>query len=256
MSHMTVSTDNTIATVMPVIIHPAADFTAKTVSQEAAPLRVEPAAVQTSVLLDKPKINIGKIRELVESFKKMEMDLTVEILLLLLKLALEERKNNIALRNIQQDAVIEALNAQVSEMKTAANMVIAMTIVSGLTTFVSLTGGVYGIKRGGELKFDGLSKKEQFTLGKEFDAIQMKSNLFNTTTQGVSQMLQNGIGVKQKDVEASCKEDETDASIEEKRYQHALEQTNYFQGFMADMRDLLKQMTSNAAQAYSTAAAV
>ncbi len=254
MTHITTLSDNTIAKITPSALPDGTEKAPRSVlSQEAADFRVKSDELKRAKL-DQPKAVVRTLQDLVQRLE--QMDLSCEILLLLLKSSLEARENNKALRNIQQEAMIDSLQAQVEEIKAGSHLMIAMAVVSGVCTALSAVGGGYGVAKGGNLKFDGLSKKEQFTLGKEFDVIQSQVSLSTSATQGISQMSQNAIAVKQKESEADAKKYESQASITEKERQKAEEQVQSFQQLLADSRQLLKEMTSNAAQTFSAAAAV
>ncbi len=208
-----------------------------------------------TTVLDKPKseMKLTKLQNLVA-----EMDLSFEILLLLLKSSREARENDKILRDSQQQAMITALGAQVDEIRTNAQLMIAMAIVSGITTGVSAATGITGaIKAGGQIKqLHGLTRKAETIRLKEIEATQNRIAVANTVTQSVSQLSQGGFSVAQKYSEARGKEHETSSAIAEKERQKAEEQVHYLQQLMAEIRELLKQITSNSAQAYGHAAAI
>jgi len=222
-----------------------------------------------------------------------ELDGTLSIMILLLEMARRAREMGLLQRDMENQAVISAQKDQVSEMRSGAKLMIAMAVVSGVMTGLSaimggfsLTKSVKGLKQdkllnadiGKQQKdLDGITdlKKAQGKelgggakdlaadlrikgaelshLNKKLDVNTSRSQIFNTLTQGVSQMSNSAVQVEQGLSQANAKEDEVRSSVAQTEKQKSEDHMSFQNNFMKDVLQMMQQYAQSHNQAMRAA---
>ena len=224
---------------------------------------------------------------------KDELDGVVGILLALLEMARRAREQGLQQRDIENQMVLAAQKDQVQEMRDGAKLMIAMAVVSGVMTVFSAVVGVASsakqvkaikqekalnataLKQGQELGqltelkkgsgkelgaagkglSDELQKNQSqlASLNKKFDLNTNRQQLFNTVSQGLTQMANSAIQYKEADSQASAKEDEFRSSVAQTEKQKIEDNMSYNVNFAKDVLQMLQQYLQSHNQAMRAA---
>lgn len=224
---------------------------------------------------------------------KDELDGMLGILLALLEMARRTREMGLQQRDIENKTVLSAQKDQVQEMRDGAKLMIAMAVVSGVMTGISaITGALSSVKQVKSIKqekalntdvfkqgkeLDQLSnlKKEAgkelgaagndlaanlqnnqvqlASLNKKFDIGNTRQQVFNTVSQGISQMSNSAIQYKEADSQAAAKEDEFRSSVAQTEKQKIEDNMAYNVNFMKDVLQMMQQYAQSHNQAMRAA---
>ena len=89
-----------------------------------------------------------------------ELDTTVELMVLLFRIAQKARELGVLQRDSENTAIIEAQKSQVTEMRSGANLMIAMAVISGIMAVgTAIIGAVGASKNGKAIKQEGQLEK-------------------------------------------------------------------------------------------------
>ena len=99
----------------------------------AAALAAPATSPAGSIELVKPTqnfnpVSLGKVTS--------ELDTTVELMVLLFRIAQKAREMGVLQRDSENTAIIDAQKSQVAEMRSGANLMIAMAVISGIMAVV------------------------------------------------------------------------------------------------------------------------
>lgn len=261
-------------------------------SHEAAMVRTDASASAKSSRPELIQPNQGIDTSLLAKGKD-ELDGVVGILLALLEMARRAREQGLQQRDIENQMVLAAQKDQVKEMREGAMLMIAMAVVSGVMTVFSAVVGVASsakqvkaikqekalnataLKQGQELGqltelkkgsgkelgaagkglSDELQKNQSqlASLNKKFDLNTNRQQLFNTVSQGLTQMANSAIQYKEADSQASAKEDEFRSSVAQTEKQKIEDNMSYNVNFAKDVLQMLQQYLQSHNQAMRAA---
>ena len=261
-------------------------------SHEAAMVRTDASASAKSSRPELIQPNQGIDTSLLAKGKD-ELDGVVGILLALLEMARRAREQGLQQRDIENQMVLAAQKDQVQEMRDGAKLMIAMAVVSGVMTVFSAVVGVASsakqvkaikqekalnataLKQGQELGqltelkkgsgkelgaagkglSDELQKNQSqlASLNKKFDLNTNRQQLFNTVSQGLTQMANSAIQYKEADSQASAKEDEFRSSVAQTEKQKIEDNMSYNVNFAKDVLQMLQQYLQSHNQAMRAA---
>ena len=123
----------------------------------AAALAAPATSPAGSIELVKPTqnfnpVSLGKVTS--------ELDTTVELMVLLFRIAQKAREMGVLQRDSENTAIIEAQKSQVAEMRSGANLMIAMAVISGIMAVgTAVIGAVGASKNGKAIKQEGQLEK-------------------------------------------------------------------------------------------------
>lgn len=224
---------------------------------------------------------------------KDELDGMLAILLALLEMSRRAREMGLQQRDMENQAVLSAQKDQVKEMRDGAKLMIAMAVVSGVMTGISAVMGTLSsvkqvkaikqekalntniVKQGKELEqltdlkkdvgkelgaagkdlSDDLQKNtiQVSSLNKKFDLNNTRQQLFNTVSQGLTQMANSAIQYHEADRQADAKEDEFNANVAQTEKQKVEDNMSYNVNFMKDVLQILQQYAQSHNQAMRAA---
>jgi hypothetical protein len=224
---------------------------------------------------------------------KDELDGMLGILLALLEMARRAREMGLQQRDMENQSVLSAQKDQVKEMRDGAKLMIAMAVVSGVMTGISAVMGTLSsvkqvkaikqekafnaniVKQGKELEqltdlkkgagkelgaagkdlSDDLQKNQSqlSSLNKKFDVNTNRQQLFNTVSQGLSQMANSAIQYHEADSQADAKEDEFRANVAQTEKQKVEDNMSYNVNFMKDVLQMMQQYAQSHNQAMRAA---
>lgn len=224
---------------------------------------------------------------------KDELDGMLGILLALLEMSRRAREMGLQQRDMENQVVLSAQKDQVKEMRDGAKLMIAMAVVSGVMTGISAVMGTLSsvkqvkaikqekafnaniVKQGKELEqltdlkkgagkelgaagkdlSDDLQKNQSqlSSLNKKFDVNTNRQQLFNTVSQGLSQMANSAIQYHEADSQADAKEDEFRANVAQTEKQKVEDNMSYNVNFMKDVLQMMQQYAQSHNQAMRAA---
>ena len=89
-----------------------------------------------------------------------ELDTTIELMVLLFRIAQKARELGVLQRDSENTAIIEAQKSQVAEMRSGASLMIAMAVISGIMAVgTAIIGAVGASKNGKAIKQEGQLEK-------------------------------------------------------------------------------------------------
>lgn len=223
---------------------------------------------------------------------KSELDVALELMLVLLRMAQKLREMGVLHRDSENQAVIAAQKSQVSEMRAGAKWLIGMAVVSGMMAVASVvSGGLGAFKNGKSIKQEKALELKMAERGEQisqvrnsnpnnadcpevaalersqmtdkascnsmrhhFDGRSAKMQASSTVINSMGQMINSALQVKDKQTQATSKEYEVGASIAQTEKQKTEEHMSYNANFMKDMLQLLQQYAQNHNQAWKAAA--
>lgn len=224
---------------------------------------------------------------------KDELDGMLGILLALLEMARRAREMGLQQRDMENQAVLSAQKDQVKEMRDGAKLMIAMAVVSGVMTGISAVMGALAsvkqvkvikqdkavnatvIKQGKELEqltdlkkdagkelgaagkdlSDDLKKNEALSssLDKKFQFNNTRQQLFDTVSQGLTQMANSAIQYHEADSQADAKEDEFRTNASQTEKQKIEDNMAFNVNFMKDVLQMMQQYAQSHNQAMRAA---
>lgn len=224
---------------------------------------------------------------------KDELDGMLGILLALLEMARRAREMGLQQRDMENQAVLSAQKDQVKEMRDGAKLMIAMAVVSGVMTGISAVMGALAsvkqvkvikqekavnatvIKQGKELEqltdlkkdagkelgaagkdlSDDLKKNEALSssLDKKFQLNNTRQQLFDTVSQGLTQMANSAIQYHEADSQADAKEDEFRTNASQTEKQKIEDNMAFNVNFMKDVLQMMQQYAQSHNQAMRAA---
>lgn len=261
-------------------------------SHEAARVRTDASVSAKSSRPELIQPNQGIDTSLLAKGKD-ELDGMLGILLALLEMARRAREMGLQQRDIENKTVLSAQKDQVQEMRDGAKLMIAMAVVSGVMTAISAAVGIGSsikqvkaiktekalntdiLKQGKELEqLTALKKsagKELGAAGKDladnlqntqgkmasvnkgFDLNNTRQQVFNTVSQGISQMSNSAIQYKEADSQAAAKEDEFRSSVAQTEKQKIEDNMAYNVNFAKDVLQMMQQYAQSHNQAMRAA---
>lgn len=115
--------------------------------QAAAELAQAPATRADRVELNAPRQALDPVRM---EAAGSELDSSVELLLILFRIAQKARELGVLQRDNENQAIIHAQKAQVDEMRSGATLMIAMAVIAGVGALASAVVGSLGALKNGK----------------------------------------------------------------------------------------------------------
>ncbi|HEJ5597337.1 TPA: type III secretion system translocon subunit PopD [Pseudomonas aeruginosa] len=261
--------------------------------QAAAELAQAPATRGDRVELNAPRQALDPVRM---EAAGSELDSSVELLLILFRIAQKARELGVLQRDNENQAIIHAQKAQVDEMRSGATLMIAMAVIAGVGALASAVVGSLGALKNGkaisqktlqknidgrneliDAKMQALGKtsdEDRKIVGKVWAADQAQDSVAlraagrafesrngalqvaNTVIQSFVQMANASVQVRQGESQASAREGEVNATIGQSQKQKVEDQMSFDAGFMKDVLQLIQQYTQSHNQAWRAAAGV
>ena len=250
--------------------------------QAAADLPQVPAARADRVELNAPRQVLDPVRM---EAAGSELDSSVELLLILFRIAQKARELGVLQRDNENQSIIHAQKAQVDEMRSGATLMIAMAVIAGVGALASAVVGSLGALKNGKAISQEKTLQKNQALGKTSDedrkivgkvwaadqvqdsvALRAAGRAFesrngalqvaNTVIQSFVQMANASVQVRQGESQASAREGEVNATIGQSQKQKVEDQMSFDAGFMKDVLQLIQQYTQSHNQAWRAAAGV
>lgn len=231
---------------------------------EAAALRKQISAPTDRPVLDEPvkKLQLERLAGIEKVLAGKKENLEMQILLLLAKAAQEARERGITLRDLFNNAMIDAQQDQVSKMRAASLALIGVAIVSGLSAAVTLGVGVGGVAKNVkdislERMLNGANRgnpsavtaAEAKSVGRVIDNRNTKIQTFNSVNQSVAQTGTSLSNMGQQLLNADAKEFEVLAARVQNERQKSEDRLNNDASLVKAALDIYQSLTKNQADA-------